>query len=299
MARKYRNNYNIDLLRLCFRQPEGLFEFIDETQRNSKIPRDGYYIYVLGDEGESEEKLTSIACNLISDDGVEIGTIVFNSSTSKYGKLCFVRLSNKALYHAISCDSNGNKSNIVACVDYIAEDLGLVFVSITELHIANDSNVNKIAKLMSYKRNIANYDMIVNRKKVEGAREKNQGYKEVWQSSRKRRVNPTIYLEQRKDVAPKLCCYNKSIEIAEESDKDYVKAWNDFGEQTIIYRAELRLRWESIKSYFEEKGIRGYGIFNAILRSEILKEMFEHFSSRLIYFRDKRTNEKVTITNVA
>lgn len=299
MARKLRNEYNIDLLRLCYKQPEGLFEGLIDTKPNTKIPREGYYLYILRDEeNESEEKPTSIMCNLISDDGVEIGTMVFNGSNSKYGRLCFFRFCNKALYDVVLYDYQGNKSNLVACVDYIAEDLGLEFVSITELHIANDSNINKIAKLMHYKRDIANYDMIVNHKRVSENREKINGYKEVFQSSRQRKLNPSIYIEQKKDNAPKLCCYNKSIEIAEESGKDYVTTWNDFGNQTI-YRSELRLRWEYIKEYFDEKGVHGYEIFFAILRQEILAEMFEHFSTRLVYFKNKRTNDIVTLTNVA
>lgn len=299
MARKYRNNYNIDLLRLCFKQPEGLFEGLSETKPNTKIPREGYYLYILRDEeNESEEKPTSIMCNLISDDGVEIGTMVFNGSNSKYGRLCFFRFCNKALYDVVSYDYQGNKSNLMACIDYIADDLNLEFVSITELHIANDCNSNKIAKLMRYKRDIANYDMIVNRKKVGDNREKIRGYKEIYQSERCRKVNPSIYIEQRKDNSPKLCLYNKSIEIAEESGKDYVTAWNDFGAQTI-YRSELRLKWEYIKEYFAEKGIQSFGIFNAILNPHTLAEMFEHFTTRLIYFRNKRTNDIVSIPNIA
>lgn len=294
MARKYHNNYNIDLLRLCYRQPEGLFESLAETMPNTKIQRYGYYIFVIGND-ENDESPTAITCNIVADDGTEIGTMIVNGSNSKYGRLCFFRLFNKALYEFITCDMHGNKANLVSCIDYVADDLGLEFVSVTELHIANDSNINKIAKLMHLKRDVANYDMIVNRKKIEA--EKIQGYSEHWQSYRPRKVNPTIYIEPKKKLAPRLCLYNKSVEIAEESGKEYVKEWNNFGDQTI-YRSELRLRWESLKEYFAEKEISGYGIFNAILSYQTLAEIFEHFASRLIYFKHKRTNEIVTLTNI-
>lgn len=293
MARKSRDNYNIDLLRLCYKQPEGLFEFIAETKPNTKIPRDGYYLFVIGDE-DDEELPRTIMCKVVTDDGVEVGEMVFNCANSKYGRLCFFRFNNAGLYN----NYISHKGSMIYCIDYITDDLGLEFISVTELHIANDSNVNRIVKLMRYKRDFANFDMIVNRKRIDGNREKIQGYKEVWQSSRKRKINPTIYIEQRKDDAPKLCCYNKSIEIAEQSGKEYISSWNEFGNQTI-YRTELRLRWEYIKDYFDGKGIKGYGVFNAILQPQTLKAIFEHFSSRLIYFRNKYTDEVIALHNIA
>lgn len=67
MARKLRNNYNIDLLRLCYKQPEGFFEYIAETKPNSKIPRDGYYLFVVGDDDVESQK--SVVCNVVADDG--------------------------------------------------------------------------------------------------------------------------------------------------------------------------------------------------------------------------------------
>ena len=287
----------MDMLRLCYKQPSGLYETIAETKPNTSILRDGYYLFVIGNENEDEENPQTILCNVNADTGEEIGTFVFNNSNGKYGRLCFFRFTNRALYEC-SYNYDGEKNNIVACIEYIADDLGLEFISITEMHIALDSNVNRIAKLMRLKRDVVHHDMIVNRKKVEASREKIQGYKEVFQSERVRRVNPTIYIDQKKENAPKLCIYNKTIEIAEESGKDYINEWNDFGKQTI-YRSELRLRWESIKEYFTEKGIQGYGIFMAILCPQTLREMFQHFSTRLVYFRNKQTAEVLTIHNIA
>lgn len=296
MARKLRNNFNIDLLRICYKQPEGFFEFLAETQPNSKIPRDGYYLFVVGDDDVESQK--SVVCNVVADDGTEIGTLVANSYNSKYGQLCFLSLCNKSLYDAISCDPNGNKGSMVHCLDFVIDDLGLQFVSVTELHIAMDTNYNVPAKIIRYKHDCSHYDMIVNRKRVEGNKEKIRGYKEVCQSSRKRRENPTIYIEQKKEYAPQLCLYNKTIEIKEASGKQYVTDWNDFGNQTI-YRSELRLRWDYIKEYFEGKGIHGYDIFLAILRRDVLEQMFEHFSTRLIYFRNKHTDEVISVHNIA
>ena len=292
MARKLRNNYNIDLLRLCYKQPDGLFEFIADTKPNTKIPREGYYLFVVGDEDEDNPK--SIICNVVTDDGVEVGTMVFNCDGSKYGRLCFFRLQNAALYN----NYISYKCNLIYCIDYIADDLGLEFISVTELHIANDSNINKPAKIMHLKRDNVNYDMIINRKKMDNRNDKIQGYREDWQSSRARKLNPTIYIEQRKENAPKLCLYNKTIEIAEESGKYYINDWNEFNGQTT-YRSELRLKWDYLKDFFEERGIKGYGVFNAILQPRTLEEIFEHFATRLIYFRDKRTNEIISLHNVA
>ncbi len=297
MPRKLRDNYNIDTLRLCYKQPEGLYENIAETKPNTSIPRDGYYLFVVGNENEEENNPQTILCNVIADSGEEIGTFVFNNSKGKYGRLCFFRFNNRALYE---CSNNygGEKYNMIVYIEYIADDLGLEFVSITELHIALDSNLNRIAKIMRLRRDTSHHDMIVNRKKVNGKREKIQGYKEVFQCERQRRVNPTIYIEQKKDNAPKLCLYNKTIEIAEESGKEYINQWNEFGSQTT-YRSELRLRWEYIKEYFTEQGIEGYGIFMAILCPKTLKEMFQYFSSRLVYFRNKQTDEVTTLHNIA
>lgn len=295
MARKLKDNYNIDTLKLCYREPEGLFEFVTETKPETKIHRDGYYLYVIGDEEDENPK--SVQCNAIADTGEEICTITLNASKSKYGNLCFIKLNNKALYTVVSYDCY-MKANMLACVEYIADDLGLSFVSVTELHIALDSNINRIAKLMRIKGNTAHFDMIVNRRKVDASKQKIRGYREDFQSTRKRRVNPTIYIEQKKEYAPRLCLYNKTVEIKEASGKEYIKDWNEFGNQTI-YRSELRLRWESIKDYFFEKGVEGYGIFVAILQTDTLKDIFNFFASRLVYFRNKHTDEVITIDSIA
>ena len=297
MARKLRDNYNIDTLRLCFKQPAGLFEMIAGNKPNTKIQRDGYYLLVL--ECDEEEEIPRIiVCKAIADTGEEIGTITFNSGKTKYGQLCFIKLDNKALYTVISTDPNGNKSNLIHCLDYIADDLWLSFISITELHIALDSNINRIAKLMRFRRDVSRFDMIVNRKRVDATKEKIPGYKEVFQSERKRRVNPSIYIEQKKDNAPKLCIYNKTVEIAEESGKEYENEWNGFGKQ-ITYRSELRLKWEYIKEYFAENDISGYDIFMAILNPKTIKDIFHHFVTRLVYFRNKKTNDILSLPDIA
>lgn len=295
MARKLRDNYNIDTLRLCFKQPKDFFQYIAETKPNTKIQRDGYFLYVLGDE--EEEKPTSVTCNVVSDDGIELGLITFNQRASKYGELCFFRFSNKALYESISI-INGEKGNLVHCIGYVMDDLGLEFVSVTELHISNDSNINKIAKFMRYKRDEENYDMIVNRRKVRD-RAKIEGYKEVWQSYRKKKVNPSIYIQQKKENTPKLCIYNKSVEITEESGKEYVETWNEFGDKQTIYRSEIRLRWDSLKEYFDDLGVSGFNIIQYILISNNLKAIFEHYAVRMVYFKPKNGDENVSIHNIA
>lgn len=295
MARRLRDNYNIDTLRLCFKQPERLFQFIAETKANTKIQRDGYFLYVLGDD--EEENPSSITCNVVSDDGIELGTMTFNKKASKYGELCFFKFSNKALYDSISI-VNGEKGNLVHCIGYIMDDLGLELVSVTELHISNDSNINKIAKFMRLKRDEDKFDMIVNRKKVRD-RAKIEGYKEVWQSYRKKKVNPSIYIQQKKENAPKLCIYNKSVEIAEESGKEYIESWNEFSGKQTIYRTEIRLRWESLKEYFDDLGVSDFNIIQYILINNNLKAIFEHYAARLVYFKPKNGGECISIHNIA
>lgn len=101
MARRLRNNYNIDTLKLCFRQPKGLFDWIADTKADTIIPRDGYYLYIIC--AEDEEKPNSITCNVVTDDGTLIGSITFNSQSSRYSGLCFFRFDNKALYANYFC----------------------------------------------------------------------------------------------------------------------------------------------------------------------------------------------------
>lgn len=294
MARRLINNYNIDTLRLCFRQPQGLFDFIASS--STKIQRNGYYLYIMRDEDEVAP--SSITCRVICDDGIEICTFVFNQKASKYGELCFFRMSNMALYTNIYGNHNKN-GNLIHCIGYIMEDMNLEFTSVTELHISNDSNVNKIAMFMRFKRDIENFDMIVNRKKVVGDREKIDGYKEIWQSSRKKKENPSIYIQQKKDTAPKLCCYNKSIEIKDNgNEKEYVKKYNNFGNQTI-YRSELRLRWESLKEYFDNIDIHDFSMVEYMLIENNLKEMYRHFVSRLVHFKSKSGGDIISLHNIA
>ena len=288
MAKATKFNFNVDKLKICFKQNKDTFNYFAECQCPQFINRDGYTLHLL-DVDEYSAKV-----NVIVEDEV-LGMFTFNNS-SRYEGLCFFKFENKALYTSLTYDVYYKKKvNLIPLISTIADDLDLTFNNITELEVALDSNINVNAKVRKLIRNYKDFEMFQNGKRVKDPNRILENYHETFKRNRKKIIYPpTLYFEQAKQDAPLMRIYNKTEEINDnENLKDYITKWNDFG-KSDIHRVEVRLKSNSIKDFL--KDIDRYPL-DLLTDPAALCSIWCNFVDRLVFFRD-RDGQNVTVADL-
>lgn len=303
--RKIKYNFNVDKLRLCYKQPQQLFNMLKGYNNGDYIQFEGFCL-VITDSGrcaESTKEPTKIKADIILDDNTRLGEFSFNDSAKYEGK-CFFTVDNHALYKPNGFDSQGNKYNYMAFVDWVEQQLGLDKNNLTESEIALDVNFNPLPQLQRLIRDTTNYDMIVNGKKVDD-NERINGLGEYFERTRtKRKRYPTIYLAQKKADSPSIKIYDKLAEITEESGKDYILNWNDFNSSTM-WRLEVTVKNVDFREFQEKisKNIEEWGNIESVVVLLGLEQfkalLWVYITERLMYFRNKHSNEVVSLFDIA
>ncbi len=303
--KKVKYNFNVDKLRLCYKQPQQLFDLLKGYNNGDYINFDGFSLVIIdsGRVQESTKEPSKIKANVILKDGALLGEFVFNNSAKYEGK-CFFAFENHSLYKVNGYDSQGNKHNYMAFVDWVEQQLGLDKNNLTESEIALDVNFNPLPQLQRLIRDTTNYDMIVNSKKVNDD-ERISGYGEFFERTRtKRKRYPTIYLSQKKADSPSLKVYDKLAEINEESGKNYIIDWNEFG-NSPIWRLEVTVKNQDFREYQQRisTNLEEWGQIDTVVELLGLEQfrtlLWVYITDRLVYFRNKHSNEVISLIDIA
>lgn len=329
MSRKMKIKFNLDKIKFSYIQPNGLFEELSQYNVNKYLDYEDFTLHII-DNGRiegSEKNPTKLLTNVILADGTLLGTFTFNNS-AKYDGLCFFKFANSALYKCEGYNYDG-KYNCQTYISYVADALNLKLNSFTEIELAIDVNYNPIPRIRKLIKDHEHYEMIYNGKRIIDEERKIDNYGEFYSRSR-RKIDrtPTLYFSQRKSDGLHAKIYDKTKEIEEESlAKTYVEEWNDFNRQNI-YRIELTISWEQFKKWLQHinspdspfpcewKQFLSVGEGDNISPSENDKEYLEHSqyflllesyrcqlwqfcADRLMYFRNRKTNEIVSLLDIA
>lgn len=302
-------SFNVDKLRLCYRQPDGLLDWLANCRTNDYLQRDSYKLHIV-DDGLSESERDDVSpqhiiANVILDDSRLLGTFQFNFSM-KYKGLCFFDFDNKALYEKESF-GEGEKHNILPYIDYVTDDLGLTINSLTRLELACDVNNNVLSRIRRMVKDFQTYDMFVNGRKIENEKLRIEGLGEYFERSRLKLFRyPTIYVNQAKNQSPLLRIYNKTDEIG-SSSKSYITEWNEFGKKPI-YRIEVCVNWQDFQKWLLHVHGEGYpdawnelSLINIMLNTKTYKQyLWEFFANRLLYFREKGSHrDMISMLDIA
>lgn len=304
MAQKSKTRFNLDKLRICFRQPNGLFESLNTSKTDLIKIGDNISLFIIR-ENEDEETPSKLMANVIlhNEGDFLFGHFVFNNS-KKYEGLCWLTLSNQALYRKYQ---DIGAYSFVYYLNAIAYNLELFFNNITEIEICADTTNNIERKLRKLIKDHSNYEMIFNGKKLTDPFRKIENYHEAFSRSRAKLIpSPTLYFEQVKKDAPLMRVYNKSVEISDNKDqKNYIEKWNNFGNKPI-HRAEVRLKNESIKQAWEkftehlpdDEPMKQADGITQLLDDEIfLSWIWREYTNRLVSFNTQE-GEKITLHNL-
>lgn len=287
MSKYEKLQINIDKLKVCYKQPEGLFqEFYTKYEVTSFIDRFDYKLHLINKEDDL------LILDVILNDNSLLGTLNLNNS-KKYEGLCFFSFANKPLYTPLSMVNN-EKHNFIPCIDFIADDLGLEFNTITRAEIAVDTINNLIYKTLKLIRDI-NKPMYANGKKVDD--KKIENYFEVYSRTRKKKdKHPTLYFSMAKEGSPKMRIYDKSEEIkANLNQKEYINEWNNFGNKTT-YRCEVVITSNYFKEWYKKYGKDMYPL-NVFCDESMLFSLWLEYVDRLVYFKNEQGN-KISIIDL-
>jgi hypothetical protein len=202
---------------------------------------------------------------------------------------------------------NGEPTNHICDLQYICDFYGMTFNNITEIELALDSNYNYIGKVRRMIKDIEHYDLILNGRRVSND-ENLDGYGEYYCRSRTKLSKlPTLYFSQAKDTDMKMRIYDKATELNQSSPHkaERIKEWLGWEDFNDIYRVEIVLHNSNVreavaklgKEYNEEWGEHSNILY--LLNDEKFRTMlFANSTDGLIYFKDKRNDEKISIIDI-
>ena len=169
MAKRTDWAVNVDKLRVCFTMPENLYAYLnghytryDELSNARILDEDDFSLVFV----EDDETKMSAVLNVRDVDGYfRLGTFTFSNSAKYEGK-AFFTFENGALYRVYTRVPNGEPTNHICDLLYVADFYGMTFNNITELELAFDSTYNYIGKVRRMIKDVENYDLYLNGRKV-------------------------------------------------------------------------------------------------------------------------------------
>lgn len=300
MTMKTKSELNIDYLKLCYRQPEGLFQEIASTEGNM-VYRLNYDLLII--ERDELRILTRVLIPGMGEPWA-LGTLTLNNGGA-FGSRAFFEFQNRSLYEVLSWQPGQRPSNFIGLMEYVAEDLGLEINNCTRIDIALDTTSNVLARLRKRIRNTEELDMYLCRHKVTDPDAKLDGYGEFYASTRKRLLKrPEIIIGQAKDEGTRLKMYDKSRELQESRPDKTARYFNWLGKgwdqsKDHIFRVEVSIRNEDLKDMWPKfcKQLRAEELdmpfLTQVQSSKWLAWHFYEGLDSLIYFRDRETGQKV------
>mgnify|MGYP003536830551 FL=1 len=311
MARAIDWAVNVDKLRVCFTMPENLYGYLNEhyTRRDELtdariLDEDTFSLLFIE---EDEVKMTAVL-NVRDVEGYyRLGTFTFSNS-AKYAGKAFFSFENSALYRIYLKFPNEEPKNHICDLQYVADFYGMEFNNVTELELAFDSTFNYISKVRKMIKAVDTYDLYLNGKKVKDD-ETLDGYGEYYTRSRvKMSKLPTLYFSQAKDTDMKMRVYDKARELDENSPNkaERLKEWLGWDTIDTLYRVEVVMHNTNVREFVERYGERLYpecgehsNVLNLLGMSDFRLAMFLDSMDRLIYFRNKKTREKISLIELA
>lgn len=231
MSKRHQYAYNVDKLKICYRQHSGAtFGYLtqyfnlnaDKDAINSTIDRGDFTLHLI-DHSSNEVEVTAITASVCFEmDGERHRLGTFN--IKKGCQYCFFTFENKALYTEFIYVF-GKKINCVNFISYIADDIGLEFNNLSTLEIAKDSTRNYVTTTQKYIRNYADYEMFENGHIVKDENTIIPNYVKAYSSSRKKMSRqPTLYFRHKEQGGPQLKIYDKrkEMEDKEKAKLDYL-----------------------------------------------------------------------------
>ena len=172
---------------------------------------------------------------------------------------------------------------------YIEQRLGLVFHNATSLDLCLDTpfSVGPLVKTYLHNKDVTT---ILNGKRIIDRDEDRPEISYTFSGSlNKQDKYKTVNIKQRNAIKDKskgitVLAYDKVAEISNASDKQYILDY--YGNPKRLYRTEVHLNAEDIKTYVERRGIQYTPLI--LIDEATLEDMFFHFLGSVIRFQSRK-----------
>ena len=172
---------------------------------------------------------------------------------------------------------------------YIEQRLGLEFHNVTSLDLCLDTQfaVSPLVKTYVHNKDVIT---ILNGKRITDRDEDRPELKYITSGSlNKQGKYLTVNIKQRNAIKDKtkgitVQTYDKAAEISNASDKQYIM--EHYGNPKRLYRTEVHLNAEDIKTYVERRGIQYTPLI--LIDEATLEDMFFHFLGSVIRFQSRK-----------
>jgi hypothetical protein len=169
---------------------------------------------------------------------------------------------------------------------YIEQRLGLEFHNVTSLDLCLDTpfSISPLIKAYLHKKDVTT---ILNGKRIIDRDEDRAEISYTTSGSlNKQDKYKTVNIKQRNAIKDKtkgvtVQTYDKAAEISNASDKQYIL--EHYGNPNHLYRTEVHLNAEDIKTYVERRGIEYTPLL--LIDEATLEDMFFHFLGSVIRFQ--------------
>lgn len=169
---------------------------------------------------------------------------------------------------------------------YIEQRLGLEFHNVTSLDLCLDTpfSISPLIKAYLHKKDVTT---ILNGKRIIDRDEDRAEISYTTSGSlNKQDKYKTVNIKQRNAIKDKtkgvtVQTYDKAAEISNASDKQYIL--EHYGNPNRLYRTEVHLNAEDIKTYVERRGIEYTPLL--LIDEATLEDMFFHFLGSVIRFQ--------------
>lgn len=291
--RRKKSIISIDKLTLCYRATDEVIKKLNEYNelvdsgdsfRLIRVPSDealfanSFHVIIKFPFGEArngfvERKFATIKTKLRSMEDDKVNYV-------------WLYMENWVFYEVFGI-YDGSKCNWLACVDYIADELGLSLNNITDMHIALDTNIN-FAKKIRHAQFNDDYEVILNGKVRSDKKEILGEILHIQTGDQCRLKTLTICVNPKKQDGLSLKIYDKKREL-EKSNKNYIPQWNELKDKN--YRVELTIKNEHLKEFCQWKGeaipdeLLMTTLTSQSQSQDILFDMLYYFSNRLLRFR--------------
>ena len=174
---------------------------------------------------------------------------------------------------------------------YIEQRLGLTFHNITSLDLALDTpfSISPLVKAYLHNKDVTT---ILNGKRIIDRDEDRAEITYTTSGSlNKQGKYLSVNIKQRNAIRDKskgitILTYDKAAEICNASDKQYIL--EHYGNPKHLFRTEIHINAEDIKTYVERKGIQYTPLI--LIDKDSLEDMFFHFIGSVIRFQSRKVN---------
>lgn len=258
----------IDELRLCYKADIDLLKDLRNINIGGKIEFGTFYLQRV------DCRYFKVGFNVYLDRELSASLKFDRYGDEEDSSFIYFRIENRVLYDI----------DRLKCTLGIPDCLGMVLNNITALDLAKDFSRN-ICNIIRRTYKDRNTTTIINGKAIKDRQHIIPNMSIIYASTLDRLKNPTLYIKQAKAIHDKtkgitVCAYDKSAEIINASEKQYILDF--YGNPKRLHRLEVHLNSSEVREFCNNRRI--VQTTDLLFNQDFLTEMYLYHLSAVLRF---------------